>query len=1469
MLLVALGVISVSATVLAFIFDHNTGKIKDEISDEKETFSNYQRLAKKWFKFGKRRIRNTLEQRIHQWKVHFQDIANQIEDISHKAETWIYGKSELSPHRRRALESEIRTINDSKYRARGYASFFEWFEQHFQDVIDGKYNDYLTPDNCLKGVIPDNYPYRGKILFIPLDQIYKEMEIAPYGHFSVMDIENLNLFKGNTELPIFVEKHSLTNGGVLHIGKGAIINEIIGMLGVGFDAVVKRLDPKQSLLEFAGLNFLLQKYRQTDPTRGLLRDSTLYVYPVEWISNLDIIRRGGHEISAEVTERLEESLNEADFEEVSLIVKGENLEELFDLFERNGDYDRPWLLQPEGLDPLSACDQYLLQNVDFVLHVKIEKVKGFSTFVLQNFAMEGERVKIEDPFVQFLVPLAVVSIDEYEYMTESQRIEWSEGFAMLQFFLRDELSRQRELLNANEGVIYYRRWYSLIQRLIQLKMRQGDDQPVFVESTNKMGSNWVLKIPDNNLLHQYIERKNDEVSEISARRAHFNLYKDFKSIGKIFPDYRDPSIFHLSAFDNSVRDEDLNGDFQIQLVQFPYPEIQQRVALSAFRLGQLVNADVKTLLLSPSFPSFLPGEPVVPEEINEPVRSNKYQREILAKVLSEETLFCIQGPPGTGKTTFIVELVNQTIKRNPDARILISSQTNIAVDEVMERLAKQGYNDKLIRIGFGVSELIEQLGIDLEARRTQYLEELKAAILDERLHELRNAWEKRLGNEMSPDVIETLVARHQIIGATCVGLARRRLGLTTMEFDLVVIDEAGRATPGEMIIPLLRAKKAILIGDHRQLPPTIDPLFLNENVDLGVKPPELKSLFAESLFERLIKGLPDSRRGLFRTQFRMPPSIGTIVSELFYSGEGGLENATHPEKPLLLEQPITWINPSIGPHYQGAQVDTSWINRGEVEIVKRLLGFILHLWQERKEESIDIAVITSYSEQKRQFEGMLNVLETLYGKPEKLNINVGTVDAFQGKQAEIVFYCLTRTSGTIRFLDDPHRINVALSRTRRELIIIGSIDFIRQHRHNGNVSCLEKLEKKCRDKNARILNLNGIDENALASLLREDYAKLIKHTKRYTEDSEFGRTRYRLHTSRNLNKLGVIDIGSRGVKLRVLDAEIYREKGWSIDVLPKLKLEDGQSVRQDHPSRMEDIIDGNGRIIAGRLEPLIQKLKQFREGLEANKVHYVWTFITGKFREATNCDSMLKLLEKRSGLNIRILKSEEEVKYNTLGALITSTYRGRHLVIDIGSASLEIGLGRLSRFIYRNYVLQRGWSLPMGWQTLAQIMLEEHEGDEISKIVGYLEEISHERLGDLYKYRGRWWLRPPRILVSGYPVRNRNGNILGVHGDSISRDELENLLDQALKEFGGLTIHEFMDDLENADWERKNHLTQCLSVIMGIPLLKIVLDKTGAAEIVINRTGLAPGVLLAGYHKALEKDGWQQTQVSENTTISV
>ena len=304
-------------------------------------------------------------------------------------------------------------------------------------------------------------------------------------------------------------------------------------------------------------------------------------------------------------------------------------------------------------------------------------------------------------------------------------------------------------------------------------------------------------------------------------------------------------------------------------------------------------------------------------------------------------------------------------------------------------------------------------------------------------------------------------------------------------------------------------------------------------------------------------------------------------------------------------------------------------------------------------------------------------------------------------------------------------------------------------------------------------------------------------------------------------------------------------------------------------SKMEEIIDADGRIIAGRMEPLIQTLKQFKKSMEADKVQYVWTFITGKFREATNCDIMLKLLEERSGLDIRILESEEEVKYNTLGALITSAYRGKHLVIDIGSASLEIGLGRLSRFFFKNYILQKGWSLPMGWWTIAQLMLEEHKGDEISKIVEYIEEISDKQLCDLYKYRGRWWRRPPRILVSGYPVRNRDGNVLGVHGDSISRDELENLLDQALKEFGGLTIHEFMDDLENADWERKNHLTHCLSVIMGIPLLKIVLDKTGAVEIVINRTGLAPGVLLAGYHKALEKDGWQQTQVSENTTISV
>lgn len=301
------------------------------------------------------------------------------------------------------------------------------------------------------------------------------------------------------------------------------------------------------------------------------------------------------------------------------------------------------------------------------------------------------------------------------------------------------------------------------------------------------------------------------------------------------------------------------------------------------------------------------------------------------------------------------------------------------------------------------------------------------------------SWEEIIkpneGNKYSSALSEVIIRSHRLIGATCVGLAKKNIGLEHTEFDLVIIDEAVKALPAEMLIPLVRAKKAVIIGDQCQLPPVINPiLYDEEKIDLEERTVSENDLFCHSFFERLYKNAPESNKIMLDTQFRMPSVIGTMVSALFYNSK--LKNGTGTENriPILFDSNLTFINYDKEKRYHEKKDDYNQLtNACEANAVVTLVKKIRD-----KNNECTIAIITPYKGQKN----LISQILLACGINHRINkIFIDTVDSFQGSEADIVIFCSTRSERPTKFFRDDKRLNVALSRAKRELIILGKMRY--------------------------------------------------------------------------------------------------------------------------------------------------------------------------------------------------------------------------------------------------------------------------------------------------------------------------------------------------------------------------------------------------------------------------------------------
>lgn len=475
---------------------------------------------------------------------------------------------------------------------------------------------------------------------------------------------------------------------------------------------------------------------------------------------------------------------------------------------------------------------------------------------------------------------------------------------------------------------------------------------------------------------------------------------------------------------------------------------RQEQALNAFEQGEFSNPALAKRIMTPEGNDLNAAVPLEP--IQDILKSDPNNHRLLGKALAAEDLFLVQGPPGTGKTTLIVDLVGQILKEKPYARVLVTSQSNKAVDVVLNRIAQVNPAWRCVRFASESWEdgefptFSESFSAWLKSTQENALSAIKNYQPRPGEHEsavlaAMSKWAEHMknGQDLQPQFLEGV----SVIGATCntVGVMRRRLNLDA--FDWVIFDEAARATTAEALIPLLHGRRAVLVGDHKQLPPFLDQATIEDLKTQRLSLEEAK----RSLFETLFSGIRETNRVSLRNQHRMHSSIAQLVGDVYYPEIGGLESirddATRPMPVPAFnnDMRVHWIDVRGKPMIEAG--GRSSYNMEEVTAIQNLLTVLSDGLEGHEKQAVSI--ISPYAAQIRRIKTM--VAREQGNLPNLKAIRVGTVDSFQGEEDDILICSLVRLKGSARHVTDEHRLNVTFSRAINLLLIVGNHADAAQH----------------------------------------------------------------------------------------------------------------------------------------------------------------------------------------------------------------------------------------------------------------------------------------------------------------------------------------------------------------------------------------------------------------------------------------
>ena len=421
---------------------------------------------------------------------------------------------------------------------------------------------------------------------------------------------------------------------------------------------------------------------------------------------------------------------------------------------------------------------------------------------------------------------------------------------------------------------------------------------------------------------------------------------------------------------------------------------------------------------------------------------NRAQQEAVNKVLRAKDVAIVHGPPGTGKTTTLVEAIYETLRR--ESQVLVCAQSNMAVDWISERLVDRGIS--VLRIGNPTKVNDKMLSFTYERRFEAHPDYPQLWSIRQAIRKLRqerkrrdNGWHQKMDRlksravELELRINSQLFGEAKVIASTLTGSASHLL--SGQKFGTLFIDEAAQALEAACWIAIRRASRVVLAGDHCQLPPTVKSIAA------------LKGGLGTTLMERIVARKP-SVVTLLTVQYRMNEQIIRFSSNWFYDGR--VESAPEVKYRGILDydNPITWIDTSESDAKEEFVGESfGRINKTEAELtLDALKNYFIKIGRQRiADEHIDVGVISPYRAQVQLLRRMVRKAE--FFKPYRGCITVNTVDGFQGQERDIIVISLVRSNddGQIGFLSDLRRMNVAITRARMKLIIVGSVQTMTRH----------------------------------------------------------------------------------------------------------------------------------------------------------------------------------------------------------------------------------------------------------------------------------------------------------------------------------------------------------------------------------------------------------------------------------------
>lgn len=420
---------------------------------------------------------------------------------------------------------------------------------------------------------------------------------------------------------------------------------------------------------------------------------------------------------------------------------------------------------------------------------------------------------------------------------------------------------------------------------------------------------------------------------------------------------------------------------------------------------------------------------------------NASQEKAVNEVLWAKDVAVVHGPPGTGKTTTLVEAIFETLRR--ESQVLVCAQSNMAVDWISEKLVDRGIN--VLRIGNPTRVNDKMLSFTYERRFEAHPDYPQLWSIRKAIRELRqqrkhaDSWHQKMdrlksrATELELRIRSSIFGEARVIASTLTGAANRVL--EGEKYSTLFIDEAAQALEAACWIAIRKAGRVILAGDHCQLPPTVKSIMA------------LKGGLGKTLMERIVENKPETVT-LLKMQYRMNEQIMKFSSDWFYNGMVESAPTVSHRGILDYDTPMMWIDTAecdgkeefVGENF-------GRINRAEAELTLQTLQQYLEKIGKQRilEESIDVGIISPYRAQVQLLRKELRKRE--FFRPYRHLLTVNTVDGFQGQERDIILISLVRSNdgGDIGFLRDLRRMNVAITRARMKLIILGSSETMTSH----------------------------------------------------------------------------------------------------------------------------------------------------------------------------------------------------------------------------------------------------------------------------------------------------------------------------------------------------------------------------------------------------------------------------------------